>query len=111
MIHLLLRWVVSAVALLVVAYIVPGFRVLNLSSALIAVLIIGFLNMTLGIVLKLITLPLAVLTFGLIFFVIDALILMLAGKVTRGLEISGFVPALVGALVLAIVHFALGFAH
>lgn len=109
MIPLLMRWIVSALALLIVAYIVPGFRVLNLSSALIAVLVIGFLNMTLGMFLKVATFPLAVLTLGLIFLVINAVILMVAGKVTPGLEIAGFVPAFLGGLVLAVVHYAIGF--
>ena len=58
MLRLLLRWILDAIALLIVAWLVPGFKVSSLSSALIAVIVIGLLNVTLGFLLKLITLPL-----------------------------------------------------
>lgn len=104
MIALLVRWILSALALLIVTYVVPGFRVVNFSSALIAVLVIGFLNMTLGLLLKAITLPFAILTLGLFFLVINAIMLMIASKITPGLHITSFGAAFIGALVLAIVH-------
>jgi putative membrane protein len=104
MLGMLLRWILSALALLAVAYIVPGFRVVSLPSALIAVLVIGFLNMTLGLILKIFTFPFAILTLGLIFLVINALMLMLAAKITPGLQISSFGAAFIGAVVLAVVH-------
>jgi putative membrane protein len=104
MLSMLLRWILSALALLAVAYIVPGFRVVSLPSALIAVLVIGFLNMTLGLILKIFTFPFAILTLGLIFLVINALMLMLAAKITPGLQISSFGAAFIGAVVLAVVH-------
>jgi putative membrane protein len=104
MIQLLLKWILGALALLAVTYIVPGFRVVSLPSALVAVLVIGFLNMTLGLLLKLITFPFAILTLGLLFLVINALMLMLAAKITPGLQIASFGVAFIGALVLAVVH-------
>jgi putative membrane protein len=104
MIHLLLKWILGALALLAVTYIVPGFRVVSLPSALVAVLVIGFLNMTLGLLLKVITFPFAILTLGLLFLVINALMLMLAARITPGLQIASFGAALIGALVLAVVH-------
>ena len=76
MVNLLLKWVISALVLLAVTYIVPGFKVVSLPSALVAVLVIGFLNMTLGLFLKVVTFPLAFLTLGLFFLVINALMLM-----------------------------------
>src|SRR5580698_5756001 len=72
MLHLLLKWILGALALLAVTYLVPGFRVVSLPSALVAVLVIGFLNMTLGLLLKVITFPFAILTLGLLFLVINA---------------------------------------
>ena len=107
MIHLLLKWILGALALLAVTYIVPGFRVVSLPSALVAVLVIGFLNMTLGLVLKVFTFPLAILTLGLIYLVINALMLMIAAKITPGLQISSFGAAFIGAVVLAVVHMLL----
>ena len=107
MVGLFLSWILSALALLAVAYIVPGFRVSNLPSALVAVLVIGFLNMTLGLLLKAITLPFAILTLGLFFLVVNALMLLLASKITPGLQIASFGAAFIGAAVLAIVHMVL----
>jgi putative membrane protein len=107
MVGLFLKWILSALALLVVTYIVPGFRVVNLPSALVAVLVIGFLNMTLGLILKAITLPFAILTFGLFFLVVNAIMLMIASKITPGLQIASFGAAFIGAVVLAIVHMVL----
>ncbi len=104
MVGLLVQWILSALALLIVAYVVPGFRVVNISSALIAVLVIGFLNMTLGLLLKVITFPFAILTLGLFFLVINAIMLLIASKITPGLHIDTFGAALIGAVVLAIVH-------
>ena len=104
MVNLLLKWVLGALALLAVTYIVPGFRVVSLPSALVAVLVIGFLNMTLGLLLKIITFPFAILTLGLLFLVINALMLILASKITHGLQIDSFGAAFIGAVVLAVVH-------
>ncbi len=104
MLQLLLKWVLSALALLAVAYIVPGFRVVSLPSALIAVLVIGFLNMTLGLLLKVVTFPFAILTLGIIYLVINAVMLILASKITSGFHIASFGAAFIGAIVLAIVH-------
>src|SRR6201996_400432 len=104
MLRLLVRWFLDALALLIVAWLVPGFKVANLPSALIAVLIIGLLNMTLGLLLKLITLPLGILTLGLFFLVINAIILKLAGDVVPGFYVATWSAALIGAIVLALLH-------
>jgi putative membrane protein len=104
MLHLLLKWILGALALLAVTYLVPGFRVISLPSALVAVLVIGFLNMTLGLILKVVTFPFAILTLGLLFLVINALMLMLASKISPGFQIASFGAAFIGAVVLAVVH-------
>jgi putative membrane protein len=104
MVNLFLKWILGALALLVVTYIVPGFRVVSLPSALVAVVVIGFLNMTLGLILKVLTFPFAILTLGLIYLVINAGILILASKIAPGLQIASFGAAFIGAVVLAIVH-------
>jgi putative membrane protein len=104
MLRLLVRWILDAVALLIVAWLVPGFKVANLPSALIAVIVIGLLNVTLGFLLKLITLPLGILTLGLFFLVINALILKLASGVVPGFYVNTFGAAFIGAAVLALLH-------
>jgi len=102
--RLLVKWLLEALALLITANIVPGFRISNFPAALIAVLVIGLLNVTLGALLKLITLPLAILTLGLFFLVINAFILKLAGAVAPGFYVRTWAAALVGALVLALLN-------
>jgi len=104
MLRLLVRWILDAIALLIVAWLVPGFKVANLPSALIAVIVIGLLNVTLGFLLKLITLPLGILTLGLFFLVINALILKLASGVVPGFYVNTFGAAFIGAAVLALLH-------
>jgi putative membrane protein len=104
MVRLLLQWILNAIALLLVAHLVRGFHVRSFTSALIAVVIIGFLNATLGLLLKIVTLPLSILTLGIFFLVINAFILRLAGGVVPGFYVAGFGPAFWGAAVLAILH-------
>jgi putative membrane protein len=104
MVRLLVRWLLHALALLITAKLVPGFRIVSFSSALIAVLVIGLLNVTLGLLLKLITLPLAILTLGIFFLVINAFILKLAGNVVPGFYVDTWGAALIGAVVLALLH-------
>lgn len=108
LLQLLLKWMLEGLALLIVTWIVPGFEVANFGSALIAVLVIGLLNVTLGLLLKLLFLPLGILTLGLFFIIINALILKLAGAVAPGFRVTSFWSALVGAIVLALVHVAFG---
>ena len=106
MIHLLSLWVLSSLALLICAYIVPGFELAGFGSALIASLVVGFLNATLGVLLKLLTFPLSILTLGLFFLVINAIILLIASALVPGFHIRGFVPAFLGAIVLMLVRLA-----
>jgi putative membrane protein len=104
MLRLLLRWFLQAGALLLVAYFVPGFHVRNFPAALIAVLVIGLLNATLGLLLKLITLPLGILTLGLFFLVINAIMLEVASAIVPGFNVASFGAAFIGAVVLAVLH-------
>ena len=109
MLHLLLRWILDAIALLIVAWLVPGFKVSSLPSALIAVIVIGLFNATLGLLLKIITLPLGILTFGLFFLVINAVILMFSSKFVPGFSVTTWKAAFLGALALAVLHLLFGF--
>jgi len=107
MLTLLLHWFLSALSLLIVAHIVPGFEVRGFGVALLASLVIGLINSTLGLLLKLLTFPLTILTFGLFLFVINALMLSFAALLVPGFVVRGFAPALLGAVVLALVHLVL----
>jgi putative membrane protein len=102
-VRLLLHWVLSAVAVWIVAHIVPGISVSGATAALIAALVIGLINATLGLLLKILTFPLTILTLGLFWFVINAVMLELAAQFVRGFEVRGFIPALIGAVMLSLV--------
>lgn len=106
--RLLLSWLLSAIALLVVSYLVPGFHVEGFKAALIAAVVIGLINATLGAIVKLITLPLTLLTLGVFWWIVNALMLMLASKLLApGFEVSGFFAAFLGAIVLSLVNMVL----
>ena len=99
---LLLHWLLSAIALLIVSRIIPGFQVSGLVPALIASLIIGLLNATVGLFLKVVTFPLSIITLGIFLLVINALMILLASAVVPGFRVHGFAPAFWGAIVLAL---------
>ena len=105
----LLHWIVNAVVLFVVSYFVPGFQLRSLGSAMFAVVIIGIVNATLGLFLKVMTFPLSLLTMGLFVFVIDAIVLWFSSKLVPGFSVTGFMPAFIAALVLALLQMLLGY--
>ena len=102
MVRLLIHWLLSAVALLVVSNLVPGFYVEGLGPALIAALVIGLLNATVGLFLKIVTFPISILTLGLFLLVINGLMILVASNLVRGFHVHGFGPAFWGAVVLAL---------
>ncbi len=103
MISLLIQWLLYAIALLITAKIVPGFEVRGgLWPAMIASLVIGLLNATLGLFLKIVTFPLSILTLGLFLLVINGLMILVASNIVRGFHVRGFAPALWGAAVMAL---------
>jgi len=102
--RLLLNWVLSALAVWIVSHVVPGISVSGPVAALIAALAIGFINATIGLVLKVLTFPLTLLTLGLFWFVINALMLKLASVLVPGFEVRGFLSAFLGAIVLSLVN-------
>ena len=107
--RLLLNWLLSAVVLLVVSRLVSGFQIDSLGTALLAALVIGLLNATVGLLLKLISLPLIVLTLGVFLVVVNAFVLKMASAFVPGFHIRGFGAAFWGALVLALLQMAFRF--
>jgi putative membrane protein len=109
MLRMLLQWILNAVALLLVAHFVKGFAVSNLVSAMIAVIVIGLFNATFGLLLKIITLPIGIITFGLFFLVINAVVLKFSSAFVPGFRVETFTAAFLGALALAVIHLIFGF--
>jgi putative membrane protein len=101
--RLLLHWLLSALAVWIVSHVVPGISVSGPTAALIAALAIGLINATVGLLLKILTFPLTLLTLGLFWFVINAAMLKLASAFVPGFEVRGFFAAFVGAIVLSVV--------
>ena len=100
--RLILHWILSAIALLLVSRLVPGFHVAGLLPALIAVVVIGLLNATVGLFLKIITFPLSILTLGIFLLVINGVMILVASSLVPGFHVRGFFPAFWGAVVLAL---------
>lgn len=104
----LINWLLSALAVWLVAQYVHGFHVSGIAAALVAALVIGFVNATLGALLKIITLPLTILTLGLFWLVINALMLELASKLlSPAFRVDTFAAAFWGAIVLSLVNMLL----
>jgi putative membrane protein len=107
MLRLIVHWVLSAGALIITEKLVPGFEIRNFATALVAALIIGLLNATVGLVLKIITIPISILTFGLFLLVINGLMILATSSIVRGFHVNGIIPAFWGAVVLALLGIAI----
>ncbi|MFZ0420434.1 MAG: phage holin family protein [Candidatus Sulfotelmatobacter sp.] len=105
--RMLLNWVLSALAVWIVSRVVPGIYVSGPVAALIAALVIGFINATVGVVLKILTFPLTLVTLGLFWLVINALMLKFASALVPGFQVRGFLAAFLGAIVLSLVNMIL----
>ncbi len=104
---LFIHWLISAVSLWIVAYLFPGITVEGLGAAIMAPIVIGLVNATVGILLKILTFPFSLLTFGLFLLVINALMLQFAAFLVPGFFIAGFWSAFFGAIVLSLVSMLL----
>ena len=104
LVHILGGWLVSALALWLVARLVPGIEVRGFGAAMIATVVIAIVDAVVGPVLRFLAWPLTFLTQGLFLLVINALLLKLAAMVTPGFRVRGFWDAVVGALVLTILR-------
>jgi putative membrane protein len=106
MFKLFIHWIISALTLMVISHFLHGFQVHGLQPALIAALVIGLLNATLGLVLKVITFPITIITLGLFLLVINAAMILIAARIVPGFHVTGWIPALWGAVALALVGIA-----
>ena len=98
---LLVRWILFALAIIFVAWLVPGIEVENFQSAMLVTVIIALINIFIRPLIVFITLPINILTLGIFTLVINALLLMLAGYLAPGVDVEGFLSAFIGSVVLA----------
>jgi putative membrane protein len=103
----ILHWILSGVALFLVAHILPGIEVDSLGAALIAALVIGLVSATVGVILKILLLPFIILTLGIVYFLINGLMLKLASAMVPGFRVVGCLPAVLGSILLTIVDYVL----
>jgi putative membrane protein len=107
MLRLLVVWLINAVALLTVAYVMPSIHVDSISAALVAAVVLGLVNAVIRPILILLTLPATLLTLGLFIFVINGLLFWFVGSHLEGFEVGGFWSGVLGAIVYSIVSWAL----
>jgi putative membrane protein len=107
MLHILLVWLVSALALWLVARIVPGIEVRDFGAALLATIVIAIVNWLIGPILRFLAWPITFLTLGLFKLVINAILLKLASMFSPGFRVRGFLDAIIGALLLTVLEWLL----
>jgi len=107
MTRMLLHWAITALAVWITSRVVPGFYVNGAAAALIAAVVIGLVNATLGIFLKIVTFPLTIVTLGIFWLIINAAMLELATAFVPGFEIRSFAAAFFGAIVLSLINMLL----
>ena len=107
MLHLLLVWLLSAVALVIAAYLLPSVEIEDFGTAMIAAALIGILNATLGFFLRLVVFPITWLLPGLVYLIVDAIMIYLVSRFLRGFVVKSFGSALLCALAVAIVNVVL----
>ena len=102
MLNILLRWIVYTLLIIFVSWIIPGIEVDSFLSAMLVCIVLALINAFIKPILQIITLPITFLTMGLFTLIINALMLSLAGYLTPGFEVEGFLSAFLGALLLSV---------
>ena len=107
MIRLLVVWLINALALVAVAYLMPSIQVSSFGAALVAALVLGLVNAFVRPILVLLTLPVTILTLGLFIFVLNGLLFWMVGSWLEGFWVGGFWAGVLGAIVFSIISWAL----
>jgi putative membrane protein len=105
--RLLLLWILNAVALLAVTYLLPSIQVTGFGAALIAALLLGFINTLVRPVLAILTLPITLLTLGIFYLVLNGLLFWLASALLPGFHVEGFWSAVFGAVLYGVITWML----
>ncbi len=103
--RIILKWIIAAAAVLVASYLVPGITVSGFLPAMYVALVLGVFSITIKPIIKLITLPLSLLTFGLFALVINAALFYLASMFVKGFTVAGFWPAFLGSLIVSVITY------
>lgn len=106
--EILLSWLISALAIIVTAYLLPGVKIEGFLTALVTAVVLGIINSILKPVLLFLTLPINILTLGLLTFIINALLVLLASQIVPGFIVDGFWWALAFSVVLSVINTLLG---
>lgn len=101
--HIILKLILSALAILLAAYLIPGITVDSFYTALIAALILGILNIIVKPILIILTLPITILTLGLFMFVINGFLFWFLGTFVEGFHVDGFLTAILGAVLVSLI--------
>lgn len=101
---MLMKWLAGAVSLYIVSYVVEGIYIHGFTGALWASAILGLMNVFIKPILSFFALPVTILTLGLFTFVINGMVLLLASFLSSSLYVSGFIPAVIGALLLSVMN-------
>ncbi|SDV50317.1 phage holin family protein [Chitinasiproducens palmae] len=104
---ILLTWLINALALLIIPYLIPSIRIRGFGTALLIAVVLGLINTLLRPVLVLLTLPVTILTLGLFILVINALLFQFAAWLLKGFEVRGFWAAFFGAILYSIISWVL----
>ena len=107
MIKLLAVWLINALALIAVAYLMPSIQISSFGAALVAALVLGLVNAFVRPILVLLTLPVTILTLGLFIFVLNGLLFWMVGSWLEGFWVGGFWAGVLGAIVFSIISWAL----
>ena len=107
MLRLLIVWLINSVALIAVAYLLPGIGVASFGTALVAALVLGLVNAIIRPILILLTLPVTILTLGLFIFIINGLLFWFVGSFIQGFVVAGFWWGVLGAIVYSLISWLL----
>lgn len=104
MLAILINWIVSAMVIFSVGYILPGIHIADFTTAFVVALVLGIINAVLKPVLLILTLPINILTLGLFTFILNAILILLVGNIVPGFKVDGFLWALIFGIVLSIAN-------
>ena len=101
--RMLLRWLISALTLIGIGYLIEGINIESFYIAIITALILGLVNAVIRPILVILTLPINIISLGLFVFVINAILFWFVASFIQGFEVAGFIPAFFGALIMSVV--------